>query len=104
MAQIDQLKILDSVAVAQGLRIRPIIINNKGVGIYGYYKASTHFGRVKFFSYKPNTVTLISRVNEDSLQAEVQRFLEANNFSARRIKVAAERVKSVYDILSTDSF
>src|SRR5688572_429554 len=106
MAQKDQLRVLDTMPFHGGanVHIRPIAVNNKGVGIYGYYRASSHFGRVKFFEYKPNTVVLIRRTNEDSLRMEVERFLRENEFNERLIRRALKRVKSTYDILSTDSF
>lgn len=106
LEQIAQLRILDTIIFSRGagVYIRPIMVNRKDVGVYGYNRNSTHFGRVHFFEYRNDSVILIPRSNEDSLKLEVQNFLHANNFSSRKIKVGMKRLKSVYDILSTDSF
>ncbi len=104
--QISQLRVLDSAKFSRGAHvyIRPIMVNRNHVGVYGYNRNSSHFGRVYFFEYKNDSVILISRNNEDSLRNEVERFLNEHDFSKRKIAVAMKRLKSTYDILSTDSF
>jgi hypothetical protein len=104
--QLAQLRVLDTASFRNGggVFIQPIMANRKNVGVYAYNRRSSHFGRVHFFAYRNDSVILIPRENEDSLKAEVQRFLRAHNFSKRRISVAMKRLHSTYAILSTDSF
>ena len=104
--QTAQLRKLDTLAFQNGavVRIKPVMIDEHGTGIYGYHRSSSHFGRIKFFEYKADSVKLIPRANEDSLLAEVKRFLSENNFSKGKIRKAQRRVKTLYDVISTDSF
>ena len=104
--QVRQLRQLDSAAFRNGggVYIQEIVSKRTGTGVYGYNRRSSHFGRVHFFLYRHDSVIPISRENEDTLQKNVERFLRANDFSKRKMKRAAERLKSLYAILSTDSF
>lgn len=104
--QVAQLRQLDTAAFRNGggVYIQEIVSKRNGTGVYGYNRRSSHFGRVHFFLYRNDSVILLSRDNEDTLQKNVTQFLRANDFSKRKVKLASERLKSVYAILSTDSF
>jgi hypothetical protein len=85
--------------------IQTITRKQKGnIGIYGYNSYSTHFGRVNFFQYKDNIVTLLDRSNLDNLQTTINKFLLDNSFSKKDIQVSKDRVKKLCDINSTDVF
>lgn len=104
--QVRQLRLLDTFPFRNGggVYIEEIVAKRNGTGVYGYNRRSSHFGRVKFFLYQNDSVIPLSRENEDTLQLNVEKFLRGNNFSARKVRLAGKRVKSVYAILSTDSF
>ena len=104
--QVEQLRVLDTAIFSRGagVYIRPIMVNRSGTGIYGYNRNSSHFGRVHFFEFSNDSVICIPRSNEDSLRAEVERFLREKHFTSRKIRRALQRVSSTYKILSTDSF
>jgi hypothetical protein len=104
--QVQQLRVLDTAAFRNGggVYIQEIVAKRNGTGVYGYNRRSSHFGRVQFFLYRNDSVLPLPRENEDTLQQQVAAFLRRNSFSERKINIAAKRVRSVYSILSTDSF
>ncbi len=73
------------------------------VGIYCYSSYSTHFGRVDFFQYKDNVVTLLNRSNLDSLKAEIESYLHRNNFSKKQVRTTRTKIELLWNIYSTDA-
>jgi hypothetical protein len=85
--------------------IEPLASKGKdGTGVYAYNEYADHFGRVNFFQYKDNQVTLLDRNNLDSLQNRIAQFLIANHFQKRQLKTVKKKVVQIWSILSTDSF